>query len=196
MKYRIHTGLICMIILSTAFTQSESPKSNTESWYTYWGLGMASIDYPTELQSLMDELKAMDGVSSSTICIDMLGFYWHIDPRTIGGVVINGTGDRVLQNDDWIQFNQYIYGGSLIKYVNDRFGSGPFIRTDIGLAKAVMQSSDGSTVTSKAGVGVLVGGGWSFDRGKTRILLNLNYAFRNIEDEKYGTLSFSVGGLF
>jgi hypothetical protein len=46
------------------------------------------------------------------------------------------------------------------------------------------------------GFGVLVGGGWSFDFGGTRLLLNVNYTYRGVEDETYNTIGFSVGGLF
>jgi len=43
---------------------------------------------------------------------------------------------------------------------------------------------------------VLAGGGWSWDLGGTRVLLNINYAHRIIEEETYRALGISVGGLF
>jgi len=131
-----------------------------------------------------------------SLCLDLLGFYWHLNPKTIGGVIINGVGDRFEVNGSWMQINQYIYGLSAIHYPGASFGSGFFIRTDVGLAKLVIQNSDGSSTSSESGWGLLGGGGWSFDLGGTRLLLNVNYSFRKVESETYKTLGFSIGGLF
>lgn len=169
----------------------------TESWYTYWGLGFSKISYPSEMQELMDEIKDQEGISSASTSLDLLGFYWHIKPKTIGGVVINGSSERIQnETDDWFQINYYISGGSIIHYIDKSFGSGPFIRVDLGIADAVFQDSEGETVDSENGFGVLAGGGWSWDLGGTRVLLNINYAHRIIEEETYRALGVSIGGLF
>jgi len=184
-------------IVSAAFSQEfEKTEPVTESWYTYWGLGYASISYPTELQLILDYLKEQDGVSNTSLCLDMLGFYLHVNPNTIGGVIINGAADRYEINGSSMQINQYIYGASVINYPGETFGSGFFIRADVGLAKLVVQSSETSDASSESGWGVLAGGGWSFDLGGTRLLLNANYAYRSVESESYSTLGFSIGGLF
>lgn len=189
--------VMIFLLFATAYTQQlDDAGSNTESWYTYWGLGYASVSYPPDLQELIDFLKDQDGVSNVSIYMDILGFYWHLTPKTIAGFIINGAGDRYEVNGEDMQINQYLYSGSVMHYVGESFGDGPFVRADIGLAKLAVSSSFASTATSESGFGFLAGGGWSFDFGGTRLLLNINYAYRGVEEETYSILGFSVGGLF
>jgi len=195
MKF-FYSILILVVLCFVTFTSAYSQESTTESWYTYWGLGYASVSYPTELQELIDILKDQPSVSNISLSLDILGFYWHITPKTIGGVIINGVGDRFSVNQNWMQINQYLYSASAMHYLGQSFGSGIFLRADAGLARIVVQESGGISAGSDSGFGILAGGGWSFDFGGTRLLLNFNYAYRGIEGETYNTLNFSVGGLF
>jgi hypothetical protein len=176
--------------------ESIKPESTTESWYTYWGLGYASVSYPDELQEIIDFLEGQSDVAHTSISLDVLGFYWHLAPKTIAGVIINGAGDRFEARGTSFQINQYIYGGSVMHYMGKSFGSGPFLRGDVGLAKLAVSGSGLESVGSESGFGFLGGGGWSFDFGGTRLLLNINYAYRGVESETYNVLGFSVGGLF
>ncbi|MFA4838081.1 MAG: hypothetical protein WC703_01215 [Candidatus Neomarinimicrobiota bacterium] len=185
-------GLI--LIANVAF--AEQPADGRESWYLYWGLGGAAITYPKGVQEAIDIIEDVDGVQRTTISIDMLGFYFPLTPKTIGGVVINSAGDRFDYEDTWFQWNQFLYGASVIHYVGQRFGQGPFLRADAGLAKMNYQNSEDNSIDSENGFGALVGGGISFDLGGTRILLNLNYSFRKVEGDNYQIIGFSVGGLF
>ncbi len=201
MKSAVFIFTILSVLFSNATAQLaddtwKEEEDNTESWYTYWGVGYASVSYPSALQVLIDYLNKQDGVDNTSIALDMLGFYWHIAPKTIAGIIINTAGDRFTYNGEYFQLNQYIYGGSVIHYMGERFGSGFFLRADAGLAKLVIQDSDGNSTGSDSGFGFLAGGGWSIDFGGTRMLLNVNYAIRNIESEKYSVLGFSIGGLF
>lgn len=192
--------LSAMLILSSSSVFSQEnfqDVTRTESWYTYWGIGYSSVSYPSELQSVLDVLNEQDGVSHISLNLDLLGIYFNVTPKTIAGVIINAVGDRYELDGEDFQINQYLYSGSAMHYLGEHFGSGPFLRADVGLAKlAITSSSLGSTVTSDMGFGVLVGGGWSFDFGGTRLLLNVNYTYRGVEDETYNTIGFSVGGLF
>lgn len=170
--------------------------ANTESWYTYWGVGSAEFTYPSEVADLLDMLEQIDGVTRTRLALDMFGFYWHVNPMTIGGFVINGAADAFDIDGETMQWNHYLYSGSMIHYLGSTFGKGPFMRVDAGLAKMVLQSSQDDPVTSENGYGGLIGGGWSFDLGGTRLLLNVNYAYRYIESEATEIIGFSVGGLF
>ena len=183
-------------LCSTSYSQNPEMESNTESWYTYWGVGYSKVIYPHELQVIIDSFNDQDGTRHTPVALDMFGFYWHITGNTIAGVNINGVGDRFAKAGSWSQINQYIYGVSFMHFPGNVFGSGLFARTDFGLVKLVIQESNGKTTVSNSGLGVLAGGGWSFDLGGTRILLNINYAFRAVESESYNTFGFSVGGLF
>ncbi|MCF7797411.1 MAG: hypothetical protein K9N11_04655 [Lentisphaeria bacterium] len=186
-----------LLVTSGVFAQADEGNSgNRESWYTLWSLGSADITYPGDLNTIMNYLEDQDGVTRTKIAMDLLGFYKHLSPQTIGGVVINGAADRMEVDDSWMQLNQYLYGISMITYPGKRFGSGLFLRADAGLAKMVMQDSDGDTDSSENGFGILGGAGYSFDLGGTRLLINVNYALRRIEDEDATTMGITVSGLF
>ncbi|MCA9734547.1 MAG: hypothetical protein H6696_09500 [Deferribacteres bacterium] len=188
---------ISLFSISTLSAQTgNSKKGKTESWYTYWGIGYANLNYPNELQDLLDYLKDQDGVSNISMSLDMLGFYWHVKPKTIAGFVINGAGDRYEVNSESMQINQYIYGVSVMHYPGRYFGNGIFLRADMGLAKIVVTDSDNNSTGSDNGFGFLLGSGYSFDLGGTRLLVNVNYAIRNVEGDGYKTLGISLGGLF
>ena len=61
----------------------------------------------------------------------------------------------------------------------------------------VVTGSEGFEESSEKGAGVLLGGGYGFAVTEgTRILLNVNYAMRRVEEENYGMLGISLGGLF
>jgi len=168
-----------------------------ESWYTYWGLGTSSITYPTDIEAILRYIKSQYGPTNYTLCLDLLGIYFHLSPKTIVGFIINGVGDRYDYSAGYFfQINQYNYGLSFIRYLNRNFGSGLFLRTDIGLSKYVYQSNIDGNYVSDNGIGAILGGGYSVDLGGTRILFNLNYGYRRIEQEESGILSFSLGGLF
>ena len=169
----------------------------TESWYTYWGLGLSSITYPSDIQSILNYIKANYNPANVKLCLDMLGFYFHLNKKLLIGFVINGVADRyVYANNNYFQINQYNYGLSFIRYLNRQFGSGLFLRSDIGLGKYVYQSNIDGNYSSDNGFGLILGGGYSVDLGGTRLLFNLNYGYRRIENQEGGVLSFSLGGLF
>jgi len=196
-KFIFFVSVLFMFSSSAAFSQEYfQDVTRTESWYTYWGLGYSSINYPSEIQNSIDNITDTDGVSHISLNLDLLGIYFNVTPKTIAGVIINAVGDRYEINGDNFQINQYLYSASAMHYLGEYFGSGPFLRADIGLAKLVLDSSVSYTVGSDIGFGFLVGGGWSFDFGGTRLLLNVNYAYRGVESQKYNTIGFSVGGLF
>ncbi len=196
MRKTIISTIISLFILSSPSFSQDFQDVTTESWYTYWGVGYSSISYPSELQQMLDFLNEQSGVSNISLQLDLLGIYFHVAPKTIAGVIINGVGDRYEVEGENFQINQYLYSASAMHYLGDSFGSGPFLRVDVGLAKLAITSSFGSDETSESGFGLLVGGGWSFDLGGTRLLLNLNYAHRSVEDESYNTVGLSIGGLF
>jgi len=196
-KFIVILSVLFVFTHSTIFSQEYfHDVTRTESWYTYWGLGYASVSYPSEFQTVLDNISKQEGVSHVSINIDILGIYFNVTPKTIAGVIINGVADRYEADGENFQINHYLYSASAMHYLGEYFGSGPFLRADIGLARLVFDSSIGRPVESNNGFGFLVGGGWSFDFGGTRLLLNVNYAYRGIEKEKYNTIGLSVGGLF
>ncbi len=202
-KFKIQKGDILREDYSDMYSDMETIKKDVstdkrrESWYTYWGLGISSITYPADIQAMLNYIKAQYGPSNYTLSLDLLGFYFHISPKTLAGFIINGVGDRYDYSTGYFfQINQYIYGLSFIRFLNRHFGNGLFLRSDIGLAKYVYQSNIDGNYVSDNGVGGILGGGYSVDLGGTRILFNLNYGYRRIQQKESGILSFSLGGLF
>jgi hypothetical protein len=172
-------------------------KNNLESWYTYWGIGYSNTIYPNEIEKYLDFLKKYPGVSHVSISLDLLGFYWPRGDKTLIGAIINGWGDRYELNNENMQINGYLYSVSIMRFLNNIIGTGPFIRGDIGLSNLAFQSSGFKSESSDTGFGVLlgVGTGIPISRG-TRILFNINYSIRSIKEYSYKTLNLSIGGLF
>ena len=177
-------------------TEGSEEECQSEFWYTYWGLGLPILNYPTEIQNIIDLLGEPDDISNSSFNTDMFGFYWHFQPNTIAGFISNINGDQYFLDEEFIQIDQYLFGLSVIHYLDDSFGSGFFFRGDGGVAVLTLSSSIGEKITSENGFGILLGGGWSYDFGGTRLLLNANYSHRIVEGESYDAIGFSIGGLF
>ena len=190
--------LICSLVVLPI--NGEGTQNKSEKWYTYWGLGSADPTYPNEVGSLLDLMGALPGVDRTRMSMDLLGFYIPISGKILAGVVVNGTADRLDYGDqDWMQVNLYTYAAST-QYYTRQVGQGLFGRLDIGIAAAnISYDIEGDTEdeTSDSGIGMLVGVGYAYPiLSGTRITLNFNYAMRNIEEEAYSTVGFSVGGLF
>jgi len=174
--------------------------AEVESWYTYWSVGLADHFYPKEIQNEVDYLDSSPSVDRTEVAIDMLGFYWPVaDQNTIVGVVVSGTGDRfnIAGTSEYMQINQYLYGLSAMRFMGREPGDGLFVRGDVGIAKASVESSFYSTVTSEYGSGFLLGVGYGIAlSGETRLILGANYSRKSIEGETYITTAFTIGGLW
>ena len=136
--------------------------------------------------------------ADSKIGIDMLGFYWHINPNTLGGFVISGKADNIEEVGATLQLNYYLYSGSYIKYL-EQFGSGFFYRIDAGIAKGILVFNSpyyNESESSDNGFGVLIGGGYSFDFKHTRLLVGLNHSIMSIESDNVSYTNLMISGLF
>jgi opacity protein-like surface antigen len=190
-------ALLCFVFTQIVVAQ-EQERNIKESWYTYWGLGYASVTYPTALQAVMETVEQQPGVTRTRVGLDMLGFYWPVnDHRTALGFIINGAGDRLDVSGNWVQINNYLYAASVMHFMDRTIGDGFFFRGDVGFAKALTQDSQGSSIGSKTGFGFLLGGGYSIPvTSGTRILINVNYSNRRIEGDNLQTVGVTLGGLF
>jgi len=134
-----------------------------------------------------------------SLTLDILGFYFPVTEKAIVGFIINGAADQFSKDDDWIQYNSYLYSASGIYYPGNEFGSGFFLRADAGMAAFVITDSEDNSEKADNGFGFLMGGGYSVNFGGTRLLLNLNYAHRGVklyDLDKVDVIGFSIGGLF
>jgi hypothetical protein len=44
--------------------------ADVEPWYTYWGIGLARIDYPADLQNAVDQAESLSYVDRTQVAID------------------------------------------------------------------------------------------------------------------------------
>jgi len=159
---------------------------NTEKWYTSWSIGTSLTD------NICHEIYSEDiCVQSSTnkTTIEILGFYWHIKPKALGGFVISGIGDE----GKLARTSLTLSALSFIQYI-DKFGSGLYYRIDAGYAESIINSDVYNEL--KNGFGILIGVGYSFDYTHTRLLLGLNYTISSIESREYSYTNFMISGLF
>lgn len=176
---------------------SKTTNKNIESWYTYWGGGYSNTRYPDETEDALNELEEYYDATHISIVLDLLGIYFPKGNKTILGIIVNGWGDRYQIDDEYMQINGYLFSASIMHFLNGMIGSGPFIRGDIGFSRLGVQISEFGSESSDTGFGALLGGGIGVPiTNGTRVLFNLNYSIRKIDDFSYGTLGISVGGLF
>lgn len=172
--------------------------ADIENWYSYWAIGLASHNHPSDIKNIIDAAESIPGVERSQGAIDMFGFYWPIDNNTIGGFVISGSFDRLTDRfDDYFQINQYLYGASGMHFFGEEIGDGFFLRGDIGLARSTFQSNFLSNDESDFGKGYLFGVGYGIPISwNTRFLISVNYSNKTIEGDNYASTSITVGGLW
>lgn len=194
--------LACLAVLFvlpvSAQDQNIVNGNKLESWYTYWGLGYGTSQYPNGLQDFLDWLEDQDGVSRTEIAIDMFGFYFPINEHhTAVGFVIDGVADAFEVEGETFQINQYIYAASAMHFFNETIGKGFFVRGDLGFAYLNVESSFAEPATSDSGIGLLIGGGYGFNLGAgTRCMLNLNYSYRGVEGDTYTAIGITAGFMF
>lgn len=187
---------VCVFLLMGAVQDSYS-KNRLESWYTYWGIGYTGLSYPSELDQVLDLLKDLPGVTHTSLALDVLGFYWPKGERTILGAIVNGWSDRYDVEGSYVQINGYLYSFSMMYFLNNLIGQGLFVRGDAGFARMVVQGSGLDATSSDWGYGLLLGGGIGIPISSgTRLLIQVNYSFRKVEGETYGSMQISLGGLF
>ncbi len=171
--------------------------AEVEDWYTYWSLGSASHTYDEPLDSAVQAVDALPGVSRTETAIDMLGFYWPMqNDKTAVGFVISGSADRLEDSWDYIQLNQYLYGGSVMHFFGEEIGDGVFLRGDLGISKLVVDSSV-ANIASDSGTGILLGVGYGIKVSEGfRVLLSLTASNNNIDGHDYKSTAFRIGGLW
>ncbi len=166
----------------------------TPSHFLYFGLGVIDLSYPDEIQRLLNWLKNQGHVFHRSLEIEAPGFYWTYGPKTLVGPVLNLAVDRYNVGPLKLQVNQFLVGLSSMYFLSGEFGRGPFLRSDVGLAWASVDSVEGAT--SHRGIGALIGGGYAARvAGGTRSLLNLHYTIRKLEGESYRTITISASVL-
>lgn len=186
----VMTVLLVSLSLPSAGLATELAPSS----FLYFSLGVADISYPDEVQRLVNWLKTQGQVQHKSIGIEAPGLYWSYGKKTLVGPVVGVAVDHYSAGGSKVQVNQFLVALSSMYFPTGQPSQGPFLRSDVGLAWASVDSVEGAT--SDRGLGALVGIGYAARVASgTKSLLNLNYTVRKMAGESYKTIAVSVGVL-
>ena len=199
-------GFLFVAVLAVfVFLQSAVAGENElESWYTYWGLGVVDNTYPDE-----SEFEDLSGLEHTALAMDMFGFYWPINQRTLVGGIVNSSVDSykidvIFASLEASVYN-FLYSASAMHFLMHEIGRGPFVRADAGLALHRIETKGGilgeeeerGEWTSEWGTGFLLGGGYGIPvTSGTRLLINANVSVRRVEGEQTTSIGLTLNGLF
>lgn len=188
--------IISSIAVITSLTLlSFNASAHTESWYFHFALGYGIPHYPSEVKDAVDQIKDA-GASSTPVAVD-LGFYWpSFSESLIMGVSLNGMNDAYEKNGNEISIIKTGLYFSTMKTFSNEPGDGFFLRGDVGFPRLAVNTNFAGDDSSKFGFGFVLGGGYGFSFGGTRLLLQAHHAISRVEGDTYGTTSLLVGGLF
>ncbi len=187
-----------------------------EDWYTLWGLGFSKASYSGDLGDAYEKSADAPGIDrSSTMNLDILGFYWPLSGhKTMMGFIFNVAGDTAEDNvGGELSLYTYLMGFSVHHFFGRNIGDGWFVRGDAGLSWATVElSSSGITAEERSDMtlGFMFGGGYGFAIGEeTRLLVGLyirplpemkadgfTYGGDPVSKIKGTITNFSVGFLF
>ena len=192
--------VIALCLWTTSFAQA-----GVETWYTYWGLGFANLNYTGNIDNDIDSLKANAGYKHDTsMSADLFGFYWPVfEQNTIMGVVLNGATDNFrsssLNIDLSVTASQLSY--STMYFFGAEPGDNFFVRGDIGLGRIGATATDSNNISvsgaTNTGIGVRLGCGYGIlVSEESRVLITLLFGKNNSDDGDATFTSLLVGGLW
>ncbi len=176
--------IVATLALFSAAAYGQTQYDEMRGFMFQVGLGAASIEYPPDLDAMIDLVDAM-GADRFTIYLD-LGLGFAITQKTYVLFSISGVGDRLDYAGDYVQFNTYLYGVGVRHYP---FTTGLVFGADLGAARMVWDDSSGGSYASDWGNGVRLFLGYDFARrlrGFTGIL-GLAVTGSTIEDEDFSS---------
>ena len=188
-----------IIPLLAALLAAPYVNAETETWYTYWGVGLSNNHYGDEIDDLLDYIDSQPGVSRTEFSTDLFGFYWPIyDQKTMLGFVVNSGHDEISFYGESLTISHHLYSLSTMHFFGREIGDGLFLRADLGLAKASLDTTlDNTLLVSETGTGALFGLGYGIPISEgSRVLLGVNYTVRKIDGETISSTMFNVGLLW
>lgn len=202
MKQRIIAALVAIVVTSIA-AQAQDNNGNRivgdanlkvegRKYYSYWGVGFSQEAIPQIAAS------SKDGVAKGSVSADLLGFYWPVgDPHMVIGIISNGALDANQLSAAEFDVTRFSTSGSVLYFPQGGVGDGLFLRGDLGLSGNRLQTLNGDSVTTKLGVGLLLGLGYAVPIANgTTLMLGGTVNVRRVGSENYGGLGLTVGTLF
>jgi hypothetical protein len=207
MKQRIIAALVAIVVTSIA-AQAQDNNGNRivgdanlkvegRKYYSYWGVGFSQEAIPQIAASSKDGV-ARDGVAKGSVSADLLGFYWPVgDPHMVIGIISNGALDANQLSAAEFDVTRFSTSGSVLYFPQGGVGDGLFLRGDLGLSGNRLQTLNGDSVTTKLGVGLLLGLGYAVPIANgTTLMLGGTVNVRRVGSENYGGLGLTAGTLF
>ena len=170
--------------------------SKIDSWFFKFGVGPVAISYPGEIQTAVDILESSSSIERTSLAIDM-GFYGTVNKNYMVGFNINGHSDNFKNTNTNAEMSINVYNYALSNiYFFDKVEDGFFVRGDIGIAKAVVDSTFTSAVSSDAGLGLAIGAGYCFNLNVVSLQTELLFTNYSIEGETVNSSQLLFSLLF
>jgi hypothetical protein len=154
------------------------------------GAGAGFPFYPEGIEAAFSNLDSMPGVDRTKVSLDLaLGFAFSQQGYFMAR--IDGLGDRLSINDEYMQMNLYLYSLGLRYYPEV---TGFYIEGDAGASAGVVMISTGVTSVSSFGFGYGAGIGYDFTT-KARgfgLCLEAKYDGLTIDSEQAGVLMLTL----
>lgn len=173
--------------------------SKNESWYNYWGLGLASSKYSFSTQSIINEFNGDYVLKGITWTADIFGFYFPTGEKSMLGGILNARGGVTNSNGIDSKVASYTFGPSFMYFFGKNIGDGWFVRADVGVTWAhfnLNNITDTAVNNTQEGLGLLAGAGYALPVSQeSRLMFNFYVTYRNVDDMAALSTIFSFGVL-
>lgn len=209
------SSFIACLLLTPVFSAS----AETESWYTYWALGISKHNYNPAIETFVDDAQNLPGsLGRSQGAADLFGFYWPVAETTLAGFVVSSSSDSVSKADlnepktfydlfvgfpyisgasKYLRISQSLYAASAMHFFGSEPGDGFFVRGDVGIARLNIESELVAPIDDGTGYGILVGMGYGFPvSAESRLLIGIYGSYNRIGGINYTATSLRIGGLW
>lgn len=164
------------------------------------GLGYANILYPEDLKDVLEEAESHFGGLGFNIA-------WYVPlpnaEKTVVGVDFTAAFDTYtfpgIFGSISMSMDHQLLSFSSMHFFGNKGTFDPFVKVSAGLSRMKISASNlllDVEATSNYGFGFLLGGGVASTLSKGKVLFNVDYSFRSVEEKEYHIFSLSVGYLF
>jgi hypothetical protein len=183
-RLQILAGTCCAVLLATTVVHADEKRG----FYFDAGLGFGKASYDDTLDDLLDAFDD-NGARRITLSLDLAaGGAVRQNLYVVGS--ITGFGDRLSEDDEYLQLNTYLFAVGLRHYP---LASQKHLQLgiDVGLSKAALQSSFADDASSDSGTGLRLLAAYDIDstlRGPT-LQVGAQFLAARIEGTNYNALS-------
>ena len=173
--------LLCCSCILCAFALSAplSAQEERRSLLFEIGAGLGFPGYPVEAEAVLSGLDDRPGVERFRVAVDVsVGFALSQNTFLMAGM--DGTGDRLMDDSDYMQVNLYLYSLGLRYYPRT---TGFYFEGNLGTTACLIQLSDLESRVSDFGFGYGAALGYDFNDSPRGFGLSLEARFNGLEIE-------------